>query len=323
MSSPILATVPVAGVAMIAALMVGGALACVAASARPAHRPSTRHPGRRTGQRTSRTAVDNTSMLSDLGTQRIAIGVAVGFVVLLLTRWPLLALAAAVLTAVWGRFLRDERADAERLRIEGIAKWLEDLRDTLRGSSVGAEEALEHVALRPPAAIREPLATFVFRRRQGFRTEDALTDLADDLAHPTADAAIAAIRLVITGTAGAGRLYRTVSALAAAARDEVRARERVDRTRSQYQASMKRLVIIAALLIAYLRVAAGDLLEPYGTVTGQMFLLLPLAMWAGCIMWLRSMCRYELPQRYRIVGSTPGSTEVTAPQAATLLRSPS
>ena len=151
-------------------------------------------------------------------------------------------MAPRVLTALWGRLLRDERADDERRRIEGIAKWLEDLRDTLRGSSIGAEEALEHVAARPPDAIREPLATFVFRRRQGFRTEDALTDLADGLAHPTSDAAIAAIRLVVSGTAGAGRLYRTVSALAAAARDEVRAASASTGPRSVYQASMKRLV---------------------------------------------------------------------------------
>lgn len=304
MISFVLAAAPVAGIAMVVAIMVGGAIACVAVWARP-------ESGR--AVRPTRSSADSTSVLSGLGGQRIAVGVAVGFVVLLLTRWPLLAVAAAVLTAVWGRLLHDQRADAERLRIEGIAKWLEDLRDTLRGSSVGAEEALEHVAARPPAAIREPLATFVFRRRQGFRTEDALTDLADSLAHPTSDAAIAAIRLVITGTAGAGRLYRTVSALAAAARDEVRARERVDRTRSQYQSSMKRLVIIAALLIGYLRVAAGDLLDPYATVGGQMFLLVPLAMWAGCIVWLRSMCRYEVPQRYRIVGSAPATTSPTAP----------
>lgn len=242
-------------------------------------------------------------MLTGLGAQRIAVALVVGFVVLLLTRWPFLAVMASALTALWGRLLRDERADEERRRIEGIAKWLEDLRDTVRGSSIGAEEALEHVAARPPDAIREPLATFVFRRRQGFRTEDALTDLADGLAHPTSDAAIAAIRLVVSGTAGAGRLYRTVSALAAAARDEVRARERVDRTRSVYQASMKRLVIIAALLIAYLRLGAGDLLDPYSTATGQIFLLLPLALWTGCVLWMRGMCRYEPPQRYRIIGS--------------------
>lgn len=294
MISFVLAVVPVAGLALAVAVMIGGALACVAASMMPAR-------GRASGP--SPAVHSGGGLLAGLGGQRIAIAAVAGFVVLLLTQWLFLALAAALLTAVWGRLLRDERADDERRRIEGIAKWLEDLRDTLRGSSIGAEEALEHVAARPPAAIREPLSTFVFRRRQGFRTEDALTDLADGLAHPTSDAAIAAIRLVITGTAGAGRLYRTVSALAAAARDEVRARERVDRTRSVYQASMKRLVVIAALLVAYLRLAAGDLLTPYGTAGGQLFLLLPLGMWGGCVMWLRSMCRYEVPQRYRIIGS--------------------
>ena len=106
-----------------------------------------------------------------------------------------LALAAGALVTLWGRILHDRRADDERRRIEGIAKWLEDLRDTLRSSSIGAEEALEQVAARPPGAIADALQTFVVRRRQGFRTEDALVDLGDALAHPTADAAVAAIRL--------------------------------------------------------------------------------------------------------------------------------
>ena len=147
---------------------------------------------------------------------------------------------------------------------------------------------------------------FLLRRRQGFRTEQALGDLAEALAHPTADAAIAALRLVVGGSASAGRLFHTVSALASAARDEVRARERVDRTRAIYQSSMKRLVLIGAFLIGYLRLAAGDLLEPYGTPVGQAFLALPLAMWACCIMWLRRLCRYELPERHRADDDAPG-----------------
>ena len=157
---------------------------------------------------------------------------------------------------------------------------------------------------RPPDAIREPLATFVFRRRQGFRTEDALTDLADALAHPTSDAAIAAIRLVVSGTAGAWppvphrqRAWPLPRATRCAPASESIARASV------YLSSMKRLVMIAALLIGYLRLAAGDLLDPYTTGAGQLFLALPLAMWAGCVMWLRSLCRYEVPQRYRIIGS--------------------
>jgi hypothetical protein len=239
------------------------------------------------------------SSLAGVPRSRIVAAAVVMFVVLLATGWLLLGAAAGLLTLFWGRLLHDQRADEERARIEGIAKWLEDLRDTLRGSAMGAEAALEQVATRPPAAIDVPLRTFVHRRHQGFRTEDALADLADDLAHPTADAAIAAIRLVVGGSASAGRLHGTVHALAAAARDEVTARERIDRTRAVYQQSMQRLVVIGALLVGYLRFAGGDLLDPYGTATGQVVLALPLAMWAGCVMWLRSLCRYDLPRRSR------------------------
>ena len=35
---------------------------------------------------------------------------------------------------------------------------------------------------------------------------------------------------------------------------------------------------------------------------GQVVLLVPLGMWFGCVLWLRSLCRYELPQRYRVAG---------------------
>jgi hypothetical protein len=245
------------------------------------------------------------SMVRGLGADRLALGAAVGFVTLLASRWVLLAVTMAVLAALWARLMHDNSAMIERRRIEGIATWLEDLRDTLRGSSVGAEEALEHVARRPPEALRVELTTYAVRRQQGLRTEDALSELAEQIAHPTSDAAVAAIRLVVTGAAGSGRLFATVDALAAAARDEVRARERIDRTRSIYQASMKRLVVIAVALIAYLRFAAGPLLDPYATPAGQVVLAIPLGMWIACLAWLRRMCRYEAPRRYRIIGSTP------------------
>jgi hypothetical protein len=287
------AAVPTPAVALMTMVLVAAAVASAATALRPA--PVRRQRASSSSGRPSRVDVD---------AARLVAAALAATAVLALTRWVVLAAVAFVLVVAWQRLLRDEQAEAERARVEGIAKWLEDLRDTLRGSSVGTEEALEQVALRAPDAVREPLATFVLRRRQGFRTEDALTDLADSLAHPTSDAAIAAIRLVITGTAGAGRLHPTVSALAAAARDEVRARERVDRTRTIYRSSMTRLVVIAALLIGYLRLAAGELLAPYGTPMGQLVLLLPLSLWGGCIVWLRSLCRYEAPDRYRIAGST-------------------
>lgn len=249
------------------------------------------------------TAAASAPSSSSANGNRLALAAAVGFLVLLTTRWLMLSLLVAAMVFSWKRLLHDQRADDERRRVEGIAKWLEDLRDTLRGSAVGAEEALEQVALRPPAAITAPLQHFAQHRRQGYRTENALADLADELAHPTADAAIAAISLVIGGSTGAGRLYGTVNSLAAAARYEVTARERIDRTRAVYQSSMKRLVVIGGLLVVYLRFAAGGLLDAYNTAVGQVVLLLPLSLWLGCVLWLRSLCRYDTPGRYRLAAN--------------------
>jgi hypothetical protein len=283
-----------AATVVLVAALVGAAAVCVRrAVATPAPR---RHDD----------SASTPGTLAGLGRDRIAIGVAVGFVTLLASRWVLLAVALGVLAALWGRVMRDDRADRERQRLEAIAAWLEDLRDTLRGSSVGVEEALEQVAARPPDELREAMAVFLLRRRQGFRTEDALDDLADRLAHPTSDAAVAALRLVVTGAAASGRLWGTVDTLAAAARDEVRARERIDRTRAVYQGSMQRLVVIAVVLVAYLRLAAGSLLDPYGTPAGQVVLIVPLAMWAGCVAWLRRLCRYEMPDRARAAVTSGG-----------------
>lgn len=248
---------------------------------------------------------------------RLLAAIIVATVVLMATRLLALAVTSGLLVATWRRLLDDETARADRRRLEGIATWLDDLRDTLRGSSVGVEEALDRVAARPPDAIADPLADYVRRRSQGTRVEDALVELADDLAHPTADGAIAALRLVAGGTAGAGRLHPTVSALALAARDEVRARDRIDRTRAIYRSSMQRLIVIAGALVLYLNVAAGDLLEPYGTPAGQVFLAVPLSLWVGCVLWLRRLCRFEAPLRYRIVGSSGGAPDTDRTKVAT------
>ncbi|MFM7686865.1 MAG: type II secretion system F family protein [Actinomycetota bacterium] len=282
------AVVPAAVVGLAVALLLGGAAAALWKAVAPPQMVA------------AAGSASTPSALAGIGHRRLVMGAVAAFVVLLATRWLLLSLLAGGLVVFWGRLVHDDRAEHERLRVEAIARWLEDLRDTLRGSSMAAEHALEHVAQRPPEAIAEPLARFVQRRRQGFRTDEALTLLADDLAHPTADAAIAAMLLVVGGSAGAGRLYGTVDALATAARDELAARERIDRTRAVYQSSMKRLMVIGALLVAYLRFAGGDLLDPYDTAVGQMVLLFPLGLWLGCILWLRSMCRYDLPARGRV-----------------------
>ncbi len=232
---------------------------------------------------------------------RLVTAIVVGLVVLATTRWPIAAVAAALLVLSW-RWLAvsDLQSRTDRARLESIAKWLEDLRDVVRRSSVSLEDALEMVSERPSRWLSEPLERFVLRRRQGTRLADALVELADALAHPTADAAIASMLLVVDGGAGGGRLHDTLDELASAARNEVAARVEVDRTRRVYQRSMQRLVLLTVAFIGLLVVFSPDLVAPYRTVKGQIWLVIPVGVWAACLVWLRRLMRYEAGTRYRL-----------------------
>ena len=117
-----IAAVPTTAVALMAMLLVAGAIATGTVAFRPAPARRVRRP-----------------RVATLDAGRVGLGIAVALVVLVVSRWPVLAVVSGALAAQWQHLLRDERADEERRRVEGIAKWLEDLRDTLRGSSVGTE----------------------------------------------------------------------------------------------------------------------------------------------------------------------------------------
>lgn len=224
-----------------------------------------------------------------------------GLAVLLFTRWPVAAACTVVTVTGWKwLFVSSADADVDRIKLDAIGRWLGDLRDVLHRSSVAIERALEMVAEDSVGVLRDPLARFVLRRRQGVRIPEALVEFADTVAHPTADAAVAALILVVDGGAGGGRLDQTLDELAAATRDEQRARSEIDRLRRMYQRAMRRLVVMTIAFIAGLVAFAPDLLEPYRSVEGQLWLLIPVGMWAGCLVWLRRITSYADEPRYRL-----------------------
>ena len=67
-----------------------------------------------------------------------------------------------------------------------------------------------------------------------------------------------------------------------------------------YQRAMRRLVVMTIAFIAGLVAFAPDLLEPYRSVEGQLWLLIPVGMWAGCLVWLRRITSYADEPRYRL-----------------------
>ena len=185
-----------------------------------------------------------------------ATAVAAGLLVLVVTRWLVAAAAAAGLVVVWSGLFQSSVATAERRRVAAIAKWLEDLRDLQRGSNLDLPQALDRSALRAPKDIEAELGRFVDRMRHHSPLDEALLALAVELDHPTSDMAIAAM-LFAYGHASGSTLYDTFEELAVSARDELAARDQIDRLRTRFESAMRRMLVILAALIAYLLVALG------------------------------------------------------------------
>jgi Flp pilus assembly protein TadB len=220
-------------------------------------------------------------------------GLVAGLVVLVVTRWVVVGVAVALGVALRGRVFPGSGASAERAHVEAIALWLEGVRDALR-SDASLQQVLYRVAANPPAPLADELGRFERRGRQGVPLIEALALLADDVAHPTADVAVASMTqsLELSG----GRVRQQLDELAATARHELAMRERVDRIRARFDFATKAMMLLAALIIAYLWLV-GRVTDYYRTPTGQVTLALPVATWVLSLAWMRHLARYELPQR--------------------------
>lgn len=243
-----------------------------------------------------------------IDTTWLTAAVIVFVVVLVITRWPIAAIGAGALVAGWPALFPSD-AIGQRQRLEGIAKWLEDLRDLQHGSNLDLIETLDQASIRAPKTIATELAAFSSRTGHHTPLGDALIELADDLDHPVADSAIAAM-LFATGDASGSSLHTTFSMLADTARDELVARDRIDRMRLNFQRSMRRMLVILAALIGYMFIVTGETLDPYSQPLGQIWLVIPVALWGLSLLWLRRLSRYERVGRYI---SRTAITEATAP----------
>jgi hypothetical protein len=61
---------------------------------------------------------------------------------------------------------------------------------------------------------------------------------------------------------------------------------------------MRRMLVILAALLAYMILVAGETLSPYRSPAGQAWMVVPVAMWVGSLLWLRHLSRYERGGRF-------------------------
>src|SRR5699024_8164625 len=117
----------------------------------------------------------------------LSIAVAAGFVAGLVTGWPIAALGVTAAVVVAPRLFGGQAAGAAELaRLEGLATWIESLRDTIAGS-MSLEQAIPASAQAAAPSIRQPLENLVARLHTRTPMPVALSRFADDLDDASAD----------------------------------------------------------------------------------------------------------------------------------------
>ncbi|GAB3822296.1 type II secretion system F family protein [Kribbella italica] len=229
---------------------------------------------------------------------RLGVGIAVGIIVLVVTRWLVLAVALGLLAAMADRFFGgtgEERRAIERL--EALATWTEALRDTIAGA-VGLEQAIPATAVNAAPAIKPGLNLLVDRLRIREPLPSALMRFADDLDDPSADLIVAA--LVLNARLRGPGLREVLTALADSAREELDVRRKVAAERRSTRRSVQVVVAITLLVAAALVLFNPVYVQPYTSFIGQFVLFLVIALYAVGLVWLRKLAKIEVPERFLI-----------------------
>jgi Flp pilus assembly protein TadB len=240
--------------------------------------------------------------LQDLISIRGAIALILGVVVLIGTRWIVAAIGMSLLALGWQGL---GGAASERMamaRLESLATWTESLRDTIAGA-VGLEQAIPASLRIAAPTLQEPLARLVDRLHTRVSLSDALRRFADDLDDPSSDLIIAA--LIINARLRGPGLRDLLGALSGSVREELDMRRKVNAERRSTRRSVQIVVGVSVGLALALALFNRSYVQPYGSLVGQVILTIVAALYAASFLWLRSLSRFDSPQRL-LTGTVPG-----------------
>ena len=233
---------------------------------------------------------------------RLGAALGVGLSVLVLTRWPVAAVAVGLLVAYWDRIAGgggDERLGI--LRLEGLAVWTESLRDTIAGA-VGLEQAIPSSVEATPAVLRPSLNLLVDRLRIREPLPDALLAFAEDLDDPSADTVVAA--LVLNARLRGPGLRDVLTALATSTREELDMRRRVEASRRSVRRSVRLILAIVLSVSGAMALLNDAYVSSYDGVVGQLVLLVVCLLFLAGLLWLRRLAKPSRVERILGVGRT-------------------
>jgi hypothetical protein len=208
----------------------------------------------------------------------LRLGLAGGAAVLVgaLTRWPVAIVAAALFgwtapTLLGARARRRREAD----RTEAVARWAEQLRDTMTAAA-GLHEAIGVTARVAPLSIRPEVQELAARLRR-----EPLADAARHFAARVGNAAgdQVAVALILAAERHGARLGEVLGRVAAATRAEAALHLRIEAQRARTFSQARLICAVIAGVVAVYVVLNRDYLAPFATASGQLVLALVCGLW--------------------------------------------
>ncbi len=163
-------------------------------------------------------------------------------------------------------------------KIEAIATWTEMLQGTL-AASAGLGQAIVATAALSPVPIRGATTRLSSRLGAGMHPREALALFADELEDPCSDRVVCALQLAIS--ARAQHLGDLLAALADLTRDEVALRLRIETSRASVRSGVRTVLVFSVVFAVSLTVVAHTYLAPFGTLRGELVLLVVGMLYAG------------------------------------------
>lgn len=230
-------------------------------------------------------------------TRQLLLAATAGLVVLVVTRWIAAAIGIAVLVGCYDTvFGGTRRARAATARLDGLAGWTESLRD-LVATGIALPEALPASVTSAAPALQPALGRLADRIHSREPLEPALRALGDDLDDGGADLVVAALLL---NTRAQGRALEAVlTALAVSLRGELRVRRTIDAERRSTRRAVQ--IVVTVTLATAFGLALGNpaYVAPYRTPTGQLMLVVVVAVFAVGFTWLARLS--ALPSTPRLL----------------------
>jgi tight adherence protein B len=230
--------------------------------------------------------------------RRALIGIGVGLVVAVVTRWPVAAIAAGAMVYLWPTMFGAGRAASNQIeRLEALTVWTESLRDSIAGS-MGLEQAVTHSLHTSPPVLQPALQRMHGRMKVQMPLPEALAGFAEEFDDPSADLVIAA--LILNSRLRGPGLGRTLSELAVSAREQLEMRRKVEEGRKVLRRTALMVIGITAAFAGAVSVLQRDYVEPYSTPVGQLVLAAVLGIFGGGLMWIRAAATERQPERFLV-----------------------